>query len=213
MRLYGGEFQKKLLIFQPYNVVTAAASLPITLAQVKEHLKLDPDDTSQDTYLTILIQSATTFAEKYTKRTFINTTFETFLSDFCYKIELRRSKAHTISFIKYLKDDVLTTVATSVYYLTDENDFAHILIVNGQSYPTDADINVQAVTIQFVAGYGADATFVPDELKLGLFNHVASMYENRGDCSNATSMFLPALSRAIYDQFRIEDLGDGAMCC
>jgi hypothetical protein len=40
-----------------YHVITPPAELPITLAEVKEHLKLDPSDTTQDTYLTFLITS------------------------------------------------------------------------------------------------------------------------------------------------------------
>lgn len=206
----------KCLIGQTYKIITAPANLAVSLVLVKEHLKLDASDASQDSYLTILIKAATKFGENYTKRTFINTTFLTYLSDFCSCIELRKSKVSTISFIKYLKDEVLTTVDTDIYYLTDESGFAHILLADQKTYPTDVDIHAQAVQIQFVAGYGADDSFIPDELKLALLNHIAAMYEKRGDCCKGASngsMFLPTLSKDAYDQFRIEDIGHGGMRC
>lgn len=214
---YNNVFYHKCLIAQPYKVITPPTGLAVSLALVKEHLKLDPADASQDSYLTILIKSATKFAESYTKRTFLDTTFLTYLSDFCCCIELRRSKVSVVSFIKYLKDSVLVTVDSTLYYLTDESGFAHILLVDQKTYPTDVDINVQAVQIQFIAGYGVDDTFIPDELKLALLNHIAAMYEKRGDCAgsgaSSQNMFLPSLSKEIYDQFRIEDIGHGAMHC
>lgn len=215
--LYNNVFYQKCLIAQPYKVITPAANLAISLANVKDHLRLDPSDSSQDSYLTILIKSAINFGENYTKRTFINTTFLTYLSDFCDCIELRRSKVSSVSFIKYLKNSVLTLVDSTLYYLTDEIGFSHILLVDQKTYPTDVDVNAQAVQIQFVAGYGADDTYIPDEIKLALLNHISAMYENRGDASSdsssATKMYLPQLSKEIYDQFRIEDIGHGATCC
>ncbi len=208
-------FYEKCIICQPYNVTVAPVNLPVSLDDVKEHLRLDPTDTSQDAYLTLLIKTATSFAEKYTRRTFIDTTFETFLSCFCCCIELRRSKVTSIVSFEYLESGVLTAVDADIYYLTDENAYAHILLEDGSTYPTP-DVNAQAVKIVFVAGYGPDDTDIPDELKLALLNHIASLYENRGDCSpaNATSkcMGIPSTSKLIYDQFRIEDIGNGPMC-
>jgi len=90
----------KCLIAQPYIVVTPPANLAVSLALVKEHLKLDATDASQDAYLTILINSSITFGQNYTKRTFIDTTYLTYLCNFNTCIELRQSKVTSISFIK-----------------------------------------------------------------------------------------------------------------
>ncbi len=49
------------------------ADEPLTLEQVKEHLKLDATDTSQDAYLGTLISAARRSIEKYTSRTIFAT--------------------------------------------------------------------------------------------------------------------------------------------
>ncbi len=61
-----------------YNITNSPTELAVSLDEVKEHLRLSLSDTSQDTYLTFLIQSATLCFEKITKRTLGATTFETF---------------------------------------------------------------------------------------------------------------------------------------
>ena len=44
-----------------YEVITPPAIYPISLADVKNHLKLDPNDDSQDLYLEFLICSVTKY--------------------------------------------------------------------------------------------------------------------------------------------------------
>jgi hypothetical protein len=41
-----------------YNVTTPAVNLPLTLAEVKTHLRLDPDDTSEDSQRTTAYSQA-----------------------------------------------------------------------------------------------------------------------------------------------------------
>ena len=41
-----------------YNVTTPAANLPLTLAEVKTHLRLDPDDISEDSQRTTAYSQA-----------------------------------------------------------------------------------------------------------------------------------------------------------
>lgn len=54
--------------------LSAAEVLPITLAQVKEHLRLDYMD--EDDYLNFLIQSATEAVQNYIGRSLINQTWQ-----------------------------------------------------------------------------------------------------------------------------------------
>ena len=60
--------------FLPYFVDIAPANLAVTLELVKTHLKIDPSDTSQDDYLTLLIMAASQCFEaflSFNKRAFI----------------------------------------------------------------------------------------------------------------------------------------------
>ena len=193
--------------YSSYDVSVAPVNLPISLALLKTHLRLDSTDTSQDTYLTLIIETVRDFAEKYTKRTMINTTYVTYRDFFVPLIYLRRSQFQSLTSFEYLVDDVLTAVDSSLYYVTAEKDYSKIALTDGSSYPSDIDDKLQAVKIVFVAGFGADDTSVPSDLKIAMLNHAATMYENRGDCDQASIMKnLPNTAKEIYDQWRILDL-------
>lgn len=191
-----------------YNVSTAAAGRPLTLPTVKSHLKIDLTDASQDTYLNLLIDTATAFGEKYTKRTFINTGFTTFRDDFNDSLELRRSKVSAIASIKYLVAGVLTTLSTDIYDFTDVTSFSEIFLKLNQIFPTDVDQVPQAVEIIFTAGYGATEANVPADVKMALLNHIADLYSNRGDCGgDCAGTGVTLNTKTLYDKIRIIDIG------
>lgn len=191
-----------------YNVSTVPVNKPLSLDEVKIHLKIDLTDATQDTYLNLLIDMATAFGEKYTKRTFINTGFTTYRDDFNDSFLLRRSKTSVISSIKYLVSSVLTTLATSVYDFTDVNDFSEIFLKVGQEFPTDVDEVPQAVEIIFTAGYGADTIDIPADVKFAMLNHIADLYSNRGDCGgDCSGSGVTANTKILYDKVRLIDIG------
>lgn len=204
--------------FYNYIVETPPTNLPLTLEEVEAHLKIPAD--SEDTYLTFLIEATRDFFEKYTNRTLINTTYKAFLDDFpgniayystCYcchddNILIRKSKVSSISSIKYYIDDVLTTWNSSNYYFTDSNLYPVVLLEEDGSYP-DVDDRRQAIEIIFIAGYGATEASIPDDIKMALLNHIAFLYENRGDCGEDGTCQLPCTTKTIYSKYRINPLG------
>jgi uncharacterized phiE125 gp8 family phage protein len=191
-----------------YNVTVPAAATPVTLSEVKTHLKIDTSDASEDSYLNMLINAATDFGEKYTGRDFINKTYTTFRNGFIEPLELRRSKVSTITSMAYLKDGVFTTINADVYSFENVNNFPYIYLNDGKSWPMDIDCLPQSLRIIFVSGYGESASDVPGDLKLALLNHIAFMYENRGDCSgDCNASNLPSNTKSIYDKRRIISIG------
>lgn len=188
-----------------YTLVTDSATEPLTLAEVKTHLRIDGTD--YDAILEPLIKTVRQLAEKITGRDFINKTWKTYIdcfpsyalapyySNFCDSIEIKKSKLSSITSIKYYIDDVLTTLSSSIYYITDVDTYSSIYLDSDSSYPA-TDTRKQAVEIIFVSGYGADATFVPEALKQAMLSHITFLYENAGDCvdngqSQFKSMYLP----------------------
>lgn len=194
---------------QSYNLVTGPTTTPISLAEVKDFLKLDASDISEDSFLTLLIESAVDFAEKYIKRDFINKTYVTYRNKWADYFEIRRSKLQSITSVKYYNgSDVLSTVSSSIYAHTDEVDFSRLYTSNGNDWPTGTlSCRLQPIEITFVAGYGSSASDVPAELRRALLEHVLVLYENRGDCEGAScSNKLGGAVRAIYNQYRILDI-------
>lgn len=188
-----------------YNVSTAPVNKPVTLVEVKVHLKIDAADATQDDYLNLLIDMARDFGEKYTKRTFINTGFTTFRDDFNDSFLLRRSKVSAITSIKYLIAGVLTTLSTDVYNFTDVTGFSEIFLKVDQVFPTDVDQAPQAVEIIFTAGYGSNTTDVPADVKFAMLNHIADLYSNRGDCGDGSAV--SGTVKSLYDKIKIINIG------
>jgi uncharacterized phiE125 gp8 family phage protein len=198
-----------------YHVIAEPIELAVSIAKVREWLKLSPTEPSDDD-LELLIRSATEFAECYTKRTFINTTFRTYRDFFECCIKLRRSKLQTITLFEYSVNDVFIIVPATLYYTTNETAFSKIVLKTNKQYPDDIDEKLDSIKIEFVAGFGANSTDIPYKLRIALLNHIAALYENRGDCDqNLSDKFLekslPATSRLAYSQSRIMDLHDGCI--
>lgn len=212
-----------------YKVLTAPANLAVSLDTVKLHLKKTTSD--EDAIITVYLKAAISFAELFTRRDFITRTYTTFrdffpgFSEGYYVFgelpslgslsigggnigfEIRRSPLQSVTSIKYFKSTVLTAVASGVFYNTIEEDYSEILTNDGSCWPEDADRRLQTIEIEFKSGFGDDDTKTPDWAVEGILQHVANLYRNRGDCSEAdVKTALPAASRMIYLQNRIENL-------
>lgn len=185
-----------------YFVETPPATTPVSLVEVKEWLKLDAG-TSEDAKLNLLILAATTFCESYTRRTLINTEFKTIRSFFSPAIELRRTLLQSVTSFKYTVDSSLVDVDSALYYPTKEKDFSHILLRSNSAYPENGDDIFYGIEIVFVAGYGTASTNVPPDIRVAILNHIAALYENRGDCDKASILkALPNAARLLYDAYR-----------
>jgi len=146
------------------------------------------------------------YGEKYTGRDFINKTWKTYLDKFpsdCTEVVIAKSKLQSISSIQYYLDDSLTSVSSSVYYITDESEYSSLLVKSGQSWPSNEDDRKQAVIITFISGYGANPTDVPEGIKVAMLAHIANMYENRGDCIDCDGAFKDSKAASLYSPYRI----------
>lgn len=202
-----------------YNITVPPATTPISLDDVKQHLRIT--GTADDALLTMYIEAATEYAENYTKRDLITRTYETFRDFFpaCsgegyYKntlsLEIKRSRLQSIESIEYFYNGVLTLLDSSKYYNTLENDYSEIMPVEGGIWP-NVDKRLQAIKITFKAGYGDDDSFIPAGYKQAILMHVANLYSNRGDCgggcsSSVTISTAPNESKSFYCQQRIINL-------
>jgi uncharacterized phiE125 gp8 family phage protein len=186
-----------------YKVTIPRGTTPVTLDQVKEQLK-NPDDS--DTYLTLLINAATQFFERFTNRILINTQFETLLDFFTQSIELRRAPLVSLEAFEYLVDGVATPVPPSDFYTTFETDYSRVVFLTLEDMPQDKDDVLQSVTVRFTSGFGTASTDIPPDIQLALLQHITSLNENRGDCSTAgtcISESVPASAMAVYKRYRI----------
>jgi uncharacterized phiE125 gp8 family phage protein len=165
------------------KLITPPALEPVTLNEVKNYLKIDLADTSQDTYLTALIKAVRESIEVYLKRSLITQTWLLNFDYFQYEYILQRPNIISITSLK-LTDSENTehTIASSNYFL--KNDY---LFIKDTYNLTLTLRNYLAVEIVYTAGYGALASNVPEGIKQGILEQIGSIFE----CGDNTNIFTP----------------------
>jgi uncharacterized phiE125 gp8 family phage protein len=183
------------------QIVTPPASEPLTLAEVKEFLRVDHSD--DDATLAIFITAARQLCESYTRMALLPTTFEEYFDDFpqytgTFKDEIRlsRSPVSAVTYVKYIDGNETTITADAAEYKIDTiSRLARISPDNGW-FGTYETIN--AVFVRYVAGF-ADAASVPAPLKHGMMLVIGDMYENRTDSVKR----LPTASEYLWNPYRV----------
>ncbi len=186
-----------------YEVTTPASTPVLTTAEAKTHLKVDI--TTDDTLIDNLIASATQISQEYTNRFFINTTITQKGNNFDDLKELYKSTVGSVTHIKYYdNNDALQTLATSVYYLNNVVQPAQISLKVSQSFPSVAD-KQNAVECEYVVGYGASASDVPEAIKQAVLLTVGNWYENRSSVViGRISTELPMSAKWLLDSYKVQ---------
>lgn len=204
------------------EIITSAASYPVTLTELKNYMRVD--GSSDDDMLNGFIAAATAQLEQYCGRKFINTTVALHMDGFnsvndekmvslgagvhdawigdyigggSDKINLPFRPVQSVtSFKTYDSDNTEATFSSSAYRL-DVNGSA-IYLNSGYSWPTALRDN-DAVLITYVAGYGATAAAVPAPIKQAILMSAGQMYSCRGSCD------LSDACKAIVSGYKILD--------
>ena len=168
---------------------SAPAETPVSLAEMRLHLKIDSNVTEDDALITTLIEAATEQAEMFTRRAFVTQTWIMYLDGFppntgqinsdTSLIELPKSPTASVTSVKYYDTDNTeqTLVVDTDYEVDTNSEPARILPVDGTVWP-DTRSKMNPVSVEFIAGYGV-ATAVPDVIKVAIKVMVGGWYENR----------------------------------
>lgn len=158
----------------------APATALITLAEAKAHLRVDTTD--EDTLITRLVEVATAAIDGPAGigKALITQTYELRLDEFpCYGIYLPLGPVQSVSSITYIDSAGATqTVPSGDYKVALKRDPAVITPVYGKAWPTTR-LEVDAVTITHIVGYGNAATDIPADLRQAAFLHLGHLYANR----------------------------------
>jgi uncharacterized phiE125 gp8 family phage protein len=161
----------------PIKVITAPATMPVTLSEVKAFANVTISD--DDTLLTSLLTAATAKAEGRTGRRFITQTLELYLDAFpgaTGEINLPGPVA-SITSVKYVDvNGVEQTMAATDYVLDAVSNPARLVPAYEEEWPETREQN-NAVVIRFITG--ASAADVPEMIKTYIKACVAWQYDNR----------------------------------
>lgn len=166
-------------------------------------------NSTSDPDLTRLIISARVTAERITRRALITQTWDLFLDAFpAWKLGVPKPNLQSVTSITYVDTDgVSQTLDTDQYLVDIKSEPGRITPAYGLIWPsTRAQSN--AVTVRFVAGYGAAAA-VPDGVKNWMLVRIKQMWDNRAATitGSAIAEFQHAFVDGLLDDFVALDYG------
>lgn len=172
---------------QQVRVITPTTGEPVTVDDVRSHLRID--STEDDFLLAIYIKSARQYAENYMQRSLMPQTLELRIDQFPTGgiIELPRPPLSTNTtdvVITYLDGaSGNSTTLASTYYTVDTHSEPGRVILNKDRVWPDEYLFPHAVRVQYKAGYPLDSSStggtVPEAIKQWLMVRVGQMYEHR----------------------------------
>ena len=203
------------------TVSTQPTPEPLTLQEVKEYLRVE--DSTDERVVQPLIVAARQFAENYLARSLMQQTItltidaltdqEEYLHEGMrtapdlnyYKnyIALPRSPVQSVTSVKTFDDnDTATTFAATKYYVDTSREPARIVLRTGETFPTALRV-ANAIEVVYVVGY-ASAFAIPEPIRIGMLQHIAHMYEHRGDMGEyLQAREIPAMLKMLYAPYRI----------
>lgn len=186
-------------------LVTPPALEPVTLAEAKDHLRVD--DSNSDALISELITAARLAAEKTTRRVLITQTWRLALDRFpgrplpwwdgvregadiqetSAEIEIPLPPLQSVTSLVTLdKNDAQTTFAASNYIVDTNREPGRIVLRSGKTWPAALRV-ADAIRITYVAGYGSDPGDVPAGIRQAILMLIGHLFENRSAVEPETS--------------------------
>jgi len=183
--------------FQSLELTIPAATLPLTLEEVKDHLVVEGAD--RDDLISQMINSATSYVDALgvLGRAMVTQTWGQWVGNSPGKVSLLMGPVQNLSSVKYFDTDgVWTTASFSDFELQKAGEWAVLKPVSGASWPT-ARAGPAAICISYTAGYGS-ADDVPASIKQAMLMLISHWFENResvivGTTSSVTPFGFDAL--------------------
>ena len=152
-----------------YIIVAEPTTEPVTLAEVKLFLRLLPDDTSEDDFISGLIAAAREYCENFTGRALATQTIMLYLDSIPSEVEVPMPPLQSVDKIEVIDAD-------NIDYLINNGEISSI-IFTANAQEADAHLYpINPVQITCTVGYDAD---IPVGIKQAMLLLVAHWYENR----------------------------------
>lgn len=163
----------------PFVLTSGPLSEPVAVAEAKSHLRVDHTD--EDTLIASLVTAARLHIEVMLSRRFITQDWSLVL-DFwpnSKMVSIGLGPVQAVNQISTFAEDGAETVFDSENYFVDTvSDPARIVRKSGAAWPAPGR-QVNGIEIAFAAGYGDNASDVPEPLRQALLLLVAHWYERR----------------------------------
>ena len=182
----------------------AAAKQPVSLNDAKDHLVIQ--GTNDDTLIKDKIKVATAYAQDVTGRVFISQDWKLVLDSFpggAGIIYLPKPPLLSITKVDYLDTNGDSqTLASSKYVVDTVSTPARLAPAFGEVWPTTRG-TLNAVTIEFKAGYGVNSADVPVQIKEAILSLTGHLYEHRETTVEQALQMIPIGVDDLLLQFKV----------
>lgn len=169
----------------PLTLVTAPQSLPVSVDDLRDHLRIGTR-TREDTLLKRLLEAATSRAERELRRALITQSWKLTASAFPCASSWRLPKPplRSITSVQYRNGSGTLVAMSSSDYVTvapagPNPVHGVVALADGKTWPTPGVVHPEAVEVTFEAGYGDKGTDVPDDIRHGILLLASHFYELR----------------------------------
>lgn len=174
-------YQRGNFRYRSLKRLTEPAIEPISVAELKSHLRIDQDFVDDDLYLHTLISAARHHVETVSDRTLVRCQWQMKLDNFPWgAIELARppiaSGPITVTYVP--SDGVYSPVAFTNFREDRDATPAAIRPAWNGSWPTCRGAE-NDVTVTYWAGYGDETTKIPPPARHAMLMLAAHWYANR----------------------------------
>jgi uncharacterized phiE125 gp8 family phage protein len=156
--------------------ISAPVALAVTLAEAKQTLRIDEDDTSMDGQIAVWIAGITAEAEHQTGRAFVNRSMRVTLDAFPDAIRLS-APTFSVEAVRFVDPGGVTrTLDPADHYADRVTVPGYVVPARGKAWPaTDSHLN--AVTVEYTAGYGPTSADVPEEARMYILGRLSELFD------------------------------------
>lgn len=184
----------------PSILTTPPAIEPVSLSDVKAHLRLSQND--DDALLGTLISAARRRIEAETGRALIAQGWSCYLDDWpgTGLVDLPVAPLIAVTGVTVYGDDDTPASIDPAHYYVDTVSLPPRLALRGSRVWPPPGRAANGIEIALTAGFGTTAASVPDDLRNAVMQLVAHLYENRGTGEEPS---LPLTIAAAIARYRV----------
>lgn len=166
-------------MFRGLVLVSPPSEEPVSLAEAKNHLRVDIAD--DDGLILALITAAREYCEGFQNRAYLTQTWQLWLDGWPEgsEIIIPRPPLQVVNSVKYYgADNTEYILPPAEYFVDTKSEPGRIVLAYGKSWPSITLRPANAVCVEFVAGYGNSAASVPEKVKQAMVIHMKLLYDD-----------------------------------
>lgn len=180
--------------YRKCKVVTETTREPLTMEEIKSHLRIPLGNQTEDVYLKSLRKATRRYTEEFLGRALMKQTRRVVYdswstNDYLYlpyppAIAMTTSpddsgSSGTAICYKAATDGSWTQVSSTVYAIDTVSEPGRVVLDYNSDWPTVTLHNQNPIRIHYTCGYSTAPSGIPDDIRLAMLMTLAHWYENR----------------------------------